>query len=321
MSTRDNPFAGSAGGYDTEVSFGKQPAAAPAAAAGDLIKDTTTAAFARDVIQESRNQTVLVDFWAPWCGPCKQLTPILEKAVRDAKGAVKLVKMNIDEHPAVAGQLGIQSIPAVIAFRDGRPLDGFMGALPESQVKEFIKKVGGEAADPVADAMEDAAAALAEGDRETAGAIYGSILQAVPGHPLASAGLAGILVDLGDLEAARGVVDAASAEGKEPAELSSVRTRIALAEEVAALGDPRELAGRLERNPDDHEARFDLALIQNAQGERDAAADSLLRIVKADRTWREDGARAQLLKFFEAWGMTDPATLSARRRLSSLLFS
>ncbi|RST88151.1 thioredoxin [Aquibium carbonis] len=320
MSTRDNPFAGPNGGYDTEVSFGMQPSA-PAKGAGELIKDTTTAAFTADVIQESRNQTVLVDFWAPWCGPCKQLTPVLEKAVREAGGAVKLVKMNIDDHPAIAGQLGIQSIPAVIAFRDGRPLDGFMGALPESQVKAFIKKVGGEAADPVEDALADAAAAMQAGDLEAAGAIYGSILQAVPGHPVASGALASLLVDLGDIESAKTVVAEAVVGDKEPAELASARTRIALAEEVAALGDPRELLARLEQNPDDHDARFDLALMQNAQGLRSEAADSLLYIIKADRSWREDGARSQLLKFFEAWGMTDPATLAARRRLSSVLFS
>jgi putative thioredoxin len=320
MSTRDNPFAAPNGGYETEVSFGMEPPAA-ARPAGDLIRDTTTAGFAADVIQESRKQTVLVDFWAPWCGPCKQLTPVLEKAVREARGAVKLVKMNIDDHPSIAGQLGIQSIPAVIAFRDGRPIDGFMGALPESQVKAFIKKVGGEAADPVEDALAEAAAALQSGDLEGAGAIYGSILQAVPGHPVASGALAGLLVDLGDLESARTVLAEAVVKDKEPAELSSARTRLALAEEVAALGDPRELLHRLERDPQDHDARFDLALIQNAQGLRSEAAESLLHIIKADRSWRDDGARGQLLKFFEAWGMTDPATLSARRRLSSVLFS
>jgi len=320
MSTRDNPFAGPNGGYDTEVSFGMAPPA-PAQPAGDLIKDTTTAGFTADVIQESRNQTVLVDFWAPWCGPCKQLTPVLEKAVREAGGAVKLVKMNIDDHPAIAGQLGIQSIPAVIAFRDGRPLDGFMGALPESQVKAFIKKVGGEPADPVEDALADASAAMQAGDLEAAGAIYGSILQAVPGHPVASGALASLLVDLGDLESAKTVVAEAVVTDKEPAELASARTRIALAEEVAALGDPRELLHRLGQNADDHDARFDLALIQNAQGLRAEATESLLYVIKADRTWRDDGARSQLLKFFEAWGMADPATLAARRRLSSVLFS
>lgn len=320
MNTRDNPFAGPNGGYSTEVSFGTEPSA-PAKPAGGLIKDTTTAGFATDVIQESRNQTVLVDFWAPWCGPCKQLTPVLEKAVREAGGAVKLVKMNIDDHPAIAGQLGIQSIPAVIAFRDGRPLDGFMGALPESQVKAFIKKVGGEAADPVEEALAEASAAMQAGDLETAGAIYGSILQAAPGHPVASGALAGLLVDLGDLESAKTVLAEAVVKDKEPTELASARTRIALAEEVAELGDPRELTDRLTRDPGDHDARFDLALIQNAQGLRAEAAESLLYIIKADRSWRDDGARAQLLKFFEAWGMADPATLSARRRLSSVLFS
>ncbi|MEX0405700.1 thioredoxin [Aquibium sp. LZ166] len=326
MNSRDNPFAGQSGGYD--ISFGTQPPAArqpappsPANGASELIKDTTTAGFTADVIQESRNQTVLVDFWAPWCGPCKQLTPVLEKVVREARGAVKLVKMNIDDHPSIAGQLGIQSIPAVIAFRDGRPLDGFMGALPESQVREFVRKVGGKAPDPLAEALEQASAALSAGDRDTAAAIYGSVLEAVPGNPVAVGGLAGILLDAGDVDAAKGLLAEVPAEEKEPPELASVRARIALAEEVSAIGDPHRLVQRLEADPQDHDARFDLALIQNAQGDRMEAAENLLSIVRADRGWRDDGARAQLLKFFEAWGMTDPATLSARRRLSSLLFS
>ena len=327
MNTRDNPFAKASGGYD--ISFGNETPTNPGAGLGspvanagaDLIKETTTANFTADVIQESRRQTVLVDFWAPWCGPCKQLTPVIEKVVREAGGAVKLVKMNIDEHPAIAGQLGIQSIPAVIAFRDGRPLDGFMGALPESQVRDFVKKVGGNPADPLQEALEQASAALEAGDRETAAAIYGSILDAAPADPNAIGGLAGILLDAGDVEAAKTVLAEVPPGDKEPPELTSVRTRIALAEEVSAVGDPRQLLQRLEANPQDHDARFDLAVIQNAQGDRMQAAENLLQIVRADRTWRDDGARAQLLKFFEAWGMTDPATLSARRRLSSLLFS
>lgn len=327
MNSSNNPFAGSSGGYD--ISFATDAPAKGSAhlissggdSGADLIKETTTAGFSADVIQESRNQTVLVDFWAPWCGPCKQLTPVIEKVVREAKGAVKLVKMNIDEHPAIAGQLGIQSIPAVIAFRDGRPLDGFMGALPESQVREFIKKVGGEATDPLKEALAQASAALQAGDRDTAAAVYGSILEAMPGNESAIAGLAGILLDAGDAEAAKSVLAELSPENKDTPELASVRARIALMDEVGAIGDPRELLQRLDADPQDHDARFDLALIQNAQGQRMEAADGLLHIVRSDRTWRDDGARAQLLKFFEAWGMTDPATLSARRRLSSLLFS
>lgn len=317
----DNPYA-----IGNQYSGGMQVTttgngAAPAS--GDLVKDTTTAGFAADVIQESKRQTVLVDFWAPWCGPCKQLTPVLEKAVRAAGGAVKLVKMNIDEHPSVAGQLGIQSIPAVIAFRDGQPVDGFMGALPESQVQEFIRKVGGggNGAAQIAEALAAAAEARAAGDTQTAGDIYRAVLEQEPETVEAIAGLAEMLLEAGDAEGAKALLDGAPEAKKDAPALAALRARMALAEQAAALGNPAELEERLARNPKDHQARFDLAMIQNALGEREKAADNLLAIVKADRGWKDDGARNQLLQLFEAWGMTDEATLSARRKLSSLLFS
>lgn len=316
MSGNDNPYAAAAGGYGAKVSF-DAPAGPDRA---QLIRDTTTAAFAADVIRESRKQPVLVDFWAPWCGPCKQLTPVLEKAVLEAGGAVKLVKMNIDEHPSIAGQLGVQSIPAVIAFRDGQPIDGFMGAVPESQVKAFIKRLGGKS-DMVAEALEGARQALGRGDAEGAAGLYAAILERVPDNVDAIAGLGGLLLDAGDEAAAVELVESAPAEVSDKPALAGLKARIALAREVRALGDPRELERRLEADAKDHAARFDLAMIQNARGERMAAADNLLAIVRADRNWREDGARAQLLKFFEAWGLTDEATLAARRKLSSLLFS
>ena len=294
-----------------------------AAPAADLIKDTTTATFAADVVQESRNQPVLVDFWAPWCGPCKQLQPALEKIVTAAAGRVKLVKMNIDEHPSIAGQLGIQSIPAVIAFKDGQPVDGFMGAVPESKISEFIDKVAGPGA--AATGIEDALAAASEarqaGDLQGAVQIYSAVLGEEPGHPQASAALASLLLDAGQTDDARSVIEQVAEDKAGLPEIAAIKARLELDAQVAALGDPQALARRLEANPADHDARFDLALIQNAQGDRTAATDSLLAIVKADREWREDGARAQLLKFFEAWGMADPATLAARRKLSSLLFS
>ena len=329
MSDQNNPFGG---GYATTVNYGGGPAApAPrvgngaAAGAGgaDLIKDTTTATFAADVIQESRRQPVLVDFWAPWCGPCKQLQPALEKAVRAAGGRVKLVKMNIDDHPAVAGQLGIQSIPAVIAFKDGQPVDGFMGAVPESQIRDFIDKVGGkdDTAERIAEALAAAGQAHAAGDPQTAADIYSAILEQAPDTVEALAGLAGLLFEAGDAEGARAVLDQAPQGKKDAPALAAIRTKMALAEEASSLGDPVALEKRLLANPKDHEARFDLAMIQNAQGMRAEAADNLLAIVKADRTWRDDGARAQLLKFFEAWGPMDEMTLSARRKLSSVLFS
>jgi putative thioredoxin len=317
----DNPFAiGNQYGAGTQqVSAGSGPAPAPA---GDLIKDTTTAGFTADVIQESRRQPVLVDFWAPWCGPCKQLTPVLEKAVKAAGGAVKLVKMNIDDHPSIAGQLGIQSIPAVIAFRDGRPVDGFMGALPESQVQEFIRRIGGEGngAAQIAEALAAAAEARGAGDVQTAADIYGAVLQQAPDNLDAIAGLADLLFEAGDKDGASEIL-ARAPEGKDTPALTALRAKMALAEQTASLGDPAELERRLAADPTDHQARFDLAMIQNARGERDKAADSLLEIIKVDRGWKDDGARNQLLQFFEAWGMTDEATLTARRKLSSLLFS
>jgi putative thioredoxin len=318
----DNRF-GSGNPYATTVSYGAAPAGPqPAPAPADLIKDTTTAAFTADVIQESRKQPVLVDFWAPWCGPCKQLTPLLEKAVLAAAGQVKLVKMNIDEHPSIAGQLGIQSIPAVIAFRDGQPVDGFMGAVPESQIQAFIAKIGGKnAAAEIAATLEEAAAALEAGDSQTAAAIYDAVLQQAPDNLDAIAGLATLLFEAGDTEGAEALLASAPEAAKNAPAIAALRARMTLAAQADTLGDPVELEKRVAENPKDHQARFDLAMAQNARGERTKAADNLLAIVRADRAWKDDGARAQLLQFFEAWGMGDEATLAARRKLSSLLFS
>lgn len=320
MSTDNNPFAQAGAQYSANVSFGGQ---APEQPKGDLIKDTTTQRFSADVIQESRNQVVLVDFWAPWCGPCKQLTPVLEKVVTAAAGRVKLVKMNIDDHPAVAGQLGIQSIPAVIAFRDGQPVDGFMGALPEGKVREFIDKVAGPAGPgaQIEAALAAAQQALEAGDAQTAADIYQEILSVAPDNLAAIVGLAGLLVDAGEFDAARSVLDTVPADKQSDTSVAGVKARIALAEQAAKLGDAGELLRRVEADPKDHQARFDLAMLHNARGERMEAADSLLAIMKADRSWNDDGARKQLLQFFEAWGMTDEATLAARRKLSALLFS
>lgn len=293
----------------------------------DLIKDTTTATFAVDVISESRNQPVLVDFWAPWCGPCRQLTPLIESAVKTAAGAVKLVKMNIDDHPTIAGQLGIQSIPAVIAFVNGQPVDGFMGALPESKIKEFIDKVAksaGSVGGPQA-AIEEALAAAQEmqahGEPEQAAQIFAAVLQNVPDNMIALAGLAGCLFEAGELDKAREVLAQVPEKQKDDPQIRAVEARLALAEQVGHLGNPAELLARLEADANDHQARFDLAMIANALDKREEAADGLLAIMKADREWNDDGARKQLLQFFEAWGFKDPASLSGRRKLSSLLFA
>jgi len=324
MSDKNNPFGGMGGQYSTNVSY-RAPAAAPASVsptAALQVKDVTTASFAADVIQDSRKQPVLVDFWAPWCGPCKQLQPVLEKVVAAAKGAVKLVKMNIDEHPAIAGQLGIQSIPAVIAFHNGQPVDGFMGAVPETQIRDFIQKLVGKGGRPqVAEALAAAKQARETGDLQTAADIFDAVLQEQPDNIDAIAGLADLLFEAGDAAGADEVLSRAPEGKQDAAAIAAVKARIKLAADAANLGDAAPLERRLAENPGDHQARFDLAVIQNAQGKRQEAADNLLAIVKADRTWNDDGARAQLLKFFEAWGMTDEATLSARRKLSSVLFS
>jgi len=334
MSNGQNPYGSASGGYKVQFGEPARPAASAsngpldgtavqaAPASAELIKDTTTAGFAADVIRESRQQPVLVDFWAPWCGPCKQLTPALEKAIRAAGGKVKLVKMNIDEHPSIAGQLGIQSIPAVIAFKNGQPVDGFMGAIPESQINEFLTRVIGKGAGAeLAEALAAATEARAAGDTQTAADIYSALLEQAPDNVDAAAGLADLLFEAGDEETARAVLGRVPQDKQDAPALAAVRAKIKLAEEAAALGNPGELEARLARDPKDHEARFDLAVIRNAEGRREEAADNLLAIVKADRNWRDDAARQQLLKFFDAWGMTDEVTLATRRKLSSILFS
>ncbi|MBX3568457.1 MAG: thioredoxin [Rhizobiaceae bacterium] len=320
MSSQDNPFATQATqSPNVSIQFGDAPARRPAPAA---IKDVTTQSFAADVIQESRKQPVLVDFWAPWCGPCKQLAPALEKVVAASGGKVKLVKMNIDEHPGVAGQLGIQSIPAVIAFKNGQPVDGFMGAVPESQIREFIDRVGGRGAGPqIAEALAAAQQAREAGDLQQAASIYDAVLAEDAENVDAIGGLADILFEAGDREAVDQLLAGVPDAKKDAPAIAAVRAKIALAEQTAGLGDPAEFERRIAADPKDYEARFDLAIVRNAMGDRAAAADQLLAIVKADRAWRDDGARAQLLQFFDAWGVMDEATLAARRKLSALLFS
>jgi len=293
----------------------------PAQSAGPT-KDISTAEFMTEVIEASDRLPVLVDFWAPWCGPCKQLTPALERAVAASRGAVKLVKMNIDDHPEVAGQMGIQSIPAVVAFVNGRPKDAFMGARPEGEIKRFIEKLAGAAGPSAIDqALEEAARLAAEGAASEAANLYAAILQQEPQNIMALAGLGTLYLGMGDVERARGMLAGVPEEKTSEPAVASLRAAIELAEQAAKLGNPSELQRRIEADPKDFEARFDLALLHNANGDREAAADELLAIVQRDRKWRDDGARSQLLTFFEAWGLTDPATLYGRRRLSSLLFS
>ncbi len=293
-----------------------------APAADGLVKETTTQAFMKDVIEESKRQPVLVDFWAEWCGPCKQLTPIIEKAVRAAKGKVKLAKMDIDKHPAIPGQMGIQSIPAVIAFVNGQPVDGFMGALPEGQVNDFIAritkdKLGGEAQD----LLKSADAALAEGRADEAIELYGALLQEEPANVPALAGLARALIETGEIDEAKHVLSQVPEAKRNDSAVSAAQAALDVAEQAQSAGPVGELEQKVAANPLDHQARFDLAVALNAAGQREQAADHLLAIVKKDRKWNEDGARKQLVQFFEAWGPTDEATVSGRRKLSSILFS
>jgi putative thioredoxin len=303
------------------LSSGGMTAAAPPAADG-LIKETTTQTFVKDVIEESKKQPVLIDFWAPWCGPCKQLTPILEKVVKAAKGKVKLVKMNIDDHPAIPGQMGIQSIPAVIAFVNGQPADGFMGALPESQVVAFLErltrgKVGAEEQDFLKAADE----ALAKQDYPRAAQIYQHLLEEDGGNIAALAGLARSHVATGALDQAKQTLAMVPEQKRNDTAVTAVRAALDLAEQSKSLGPVNELEQKVAANPADHQARFDLALALNAAGKRAEAADQLLEVVKRDRKWNDDGARKQLVQFFEAWGPTDEATVGGRKKLSSILFS
>jgi putative thioredoxin len=303
-----------------EQGNGPTPPVAP-----DLIKETTTQTFVKDVIEESKRQPVLIDFWAPWCGPCRQLTPIIEKAVRAANGKVKLVKMNIDDHPAIPGQMGIQSIPAVIAFVDGKPADGFMGAVPESQVTAFINKLTagmpGAGQPNIAEILQEADAVLAEGDAATAAQIYAEVLAVDPGNIPALAGLAKCYVATGAVEQAKQTLALVPESKRGDAAVKAVQATLDLAEQAQAVGPVAELEQKVAANPLDHQARFDLATALNAAGKRSDATQQLLEIVKRDRKWNEDGARKQLVQFFEAWGPTDEATVEGRKRLSTILFS
>jgi putative thioredoxin len=287
----------------------------------DLIKNTTTKDFLRDVIEASREVPVLVDFWAPWCGPCRQLTPILEKAVRAAKGAVRLVKLNIDEQPQIPGQMGVQSIPAVFAFQDGRPVDGFMGALPESRVNDFIARLIGDSAGDTAADLEAAEAALSAGDVNSAAQLFGEVLQKDRENAQALAGLAKCYIKTGDLARAEQTLALVPPVKADSSPVASARAALELARKTPAAGDIETLRAKLAADPKDPQARFDLALALNAKGDRSGALDELLAVVAKNRGWNDDAARKQLLQLFDAWGPADPSTIAGRQRLSSLLFA
>jgi putative thioredoxin len=286
-----------------------------------LVKDTTTKDFRQDVLAESMNQPVLVDFWAPWCGPCKQLTPVIEKVVASYKGKVKLVKMNIDEHPQIAGQLGVQSIPAVFAFQRGQPIDGFMGALPESQIKGFIERLVGPAGPDLAAVMAEAQALLESGDAAGAMELFAAILAEEPENMDALGGIIRAQTLGGALMQAEQMLARVPAEKAEHPAIAGARAALELARQVEALGDLHTLQKQVEANPLDHQARFELALALNARGRKEEAVEALIAIIRKDRAWNDDGARKQLLQFFEAWGNQDDATVAGRRRLSATLFA
>jgi putative thioredoxin len=304
---------------------------APAAnsAANPHIKDSGLATFAADVLEASREVPVIVDFWAPWCGPCKQLGPVLEKAVTAARGAVRLVKVNIDENPEIAQQLRIQSIPAVFAFKDGQPVDGFMGALPDSQVTAFVtqlaKSSGGEhdhgGPEHAAEVLGVADAALAGGDIGAAAQAYGHVLQDMPGDPKAVAGLAACYLKSGDIERAKSTLQLVRPDAAQNEAIRAVEAELKLRENTAPRGEIEVLKARLAADANDHQARYDLALALDAGGDRDGSIAELLELVGRDRKWNEDAARRQLVTLFDAMGPADARTLDGRRKLSSLLFS
>ncbi len=305
---------------------GKGGAGNGAAAAG-LVKDSNQQAFGKDVVEVSMQTPVIVDFWAPWCGPCKPLGPMLEKAVTAAGGAVRMVKINIDENQAIAQQLRIQSIPTVYAFFQGRPVDGFQGALPESEVKAFVKRLtdmggGGDQAAAIEQALEEAEAALAKGDGQTAAAIFDQVIQADPENLKAISGLLRAMIAAGETAQAAEQFEQLPDEIKAKPELAAVKTQLELlAESAKAAGQLAELEARAAADPADHQARFDLAQALYGAGDKERAVETLLDLVRRARAWNEEAARKQLVKYFEAWGPMDPLTIDARRRLSSLLFS
>ncbi len=284
-------------------------------------KATTTTAFSADVLVESQRQPVLVHFLSGRSEACKTLQGVIERTARATGGKVKLVTMDIDAHPQVASRLGVRQVPAVYAFQRGQPVDGFVGALPEAQVKGFFERLVGPVDDGSEEALAEAEAALSGGDAETAAAVFSALLEQNPDNLAATGGLARALIGAGDLDSARVLLEQVPPSGAKDKAISAALAALEIAEQASSVGDLADLMRKVEADPDDHRARFELALGLNGKGKREEAADALLTSIRLDRMWDEGAARKQLLQFFEAWGLMDPVTLAARRKLSTLLFS
>lgn len=299
--------------------------------AAPLVKESTDRAFKADVIDASLEAPVLVDFWAPWCGPCRTLGPTIEKVVNEKQGKIRLVKINIDENPAIAGQLGVQSIPAVFAFAGGRPVDAFIGAYPESEVRRFADNViakapagvprPGSPEEEIKQLLQQAGEAFAAGDLGRAVDLYAHVLQHQEDNAEALIGIAKTYVKAGEAEPAQQALDLVAEADRKGEAYNSVAAALKLLTEASSLSPTAELEGRIAANPDDHQARYDLAVALNAAGQRLQAAEQLIASMKRDRVWNEEAARKKLLELFEAWGPKDPSTLKGRRMLSALLFS
>jgi putative thioredoxin len=302
---------------------GQSPGNGSGNPAGDFVRDSNTQNFVRDVIDASRQVPVIVDFWAPWCGPCKQLGPALEKVVRQANGKVRMVKINVDENQQLAQQMRIQSIPAVYAFVNGQPVDGFMGALPESQLKQFVDRLGGQGsmAEEIDAAVAEGRAALDQQDYQTATQIFAQVLQVDREHAGAIAGLARCQIAVGDLENAQATLALVPPAKAEDPEVLSAIAALDMALNPLDVSEIGTLTAQIDKNPDDFQARLDLAVLLNGAGRREEATDQLIYVIRKMRGWNDEAARKQLVKFFEAWGPKDEFTIAGRRKLSSVLFS